>query len=241
MCTNISSTRLSRSLAGLSKPFYYIYTHVSEDPITPCLPKQTRFGLFPVRSPLLRESLLFSLPMGTKMFQFPTFALSLRKCRSSSPAGCPIRKSADRVVCANPRSLSQLITSFFAPESLGIHRLPSLYFFARIYILLHISSPLLHVEYTVIEFLPEVALRLRFNALLSFLFLSYLPFRCFSPLTRGGYNRMALYSLLFLRFFNYVKDRFPCCYLLRDNGIVENIGFEPMTPCLQNRCSSQLS
>ena len=33
-----------------------------------------RFGLFPVRSPLLRESLLFSLPAGTKMFQFPAFA-----------------------------------------------------------------------------------------------------------------------------------------------------------------------
>ena len=33
-----------------------------------------RFGLFPVRSPLLRESLLFSLPGGTKMFQFPWFA-----------------------------------------------------------------------------------------------------------------------------------------------------------------------
>ena len=33
-----------------------------------------RFGLFPVRSPLLGESLLFSLPPGTKMFQFPGFA-----------------------------------------------------------------------------------------------------------------------------------------------------------------------
>ncbi len=30
-----------------------------------------KFGLFPVRSPLLRESLLFSLPRGTEMFQFP--------------------------------------------------------------------------------------------------------------------------------------------------------------------------
>ena len=29
------------------------------------------FGLIPVRSPLLRESLLFSIPLGTKMFQFP--------------------------------------------------------------------------------------------------------------------------------------------------------------------------
>ena len=31
-------------------------------------------GLLPVRSPLLGESLLFSLPPGTKMFQFPGFA-----------------------------------------------------------------------------------------------------------------------------------------------------------------------
>ena len=32
------------------------------------------FGLFPVRSPLLGESLLFSFPAGTKMFQFPALA-----------------------------------------------------------------------------------------------------------------------------------------------------------------------
>ena len=32
-----------------------------------------RFGLFRVRSPLLTESLLFSLPVGTEMFHFPTF------------------------------------------------------------------------------------------------------------------------------------------------------------------------
>ena len=34
-------------------------------PTTPVLPKQIWFGLVPVRSPLLRESLLFSSPMGT--------------------------------------------------------------------------------------------------------------------------------------------------------------------------------
>ena len=39
-----------------------------------CALLHTRFGLFPVRSPLLGESLLFSLPAGTKMFQFPAFA-----------------------------------------------------------------------------------------------------------------------------------------------------------------------
>ena len=35
--------------------------------------------------------------------------------------GCPIRISTDQFVCANPRSFSQLITSFFASES---HRHP---------------------------------------------------------------------------------------------------------------------
>ncbi len=37
---------------------------------SPCI----RFGLFPLRSPLLGESRLLSLPRGTKMFQFPRFA-----------------------------------------------------------------------------------------------------------------------------------------------------------------------
>ena len=50
-----------------------------------------------------------------------------------SIVGCPIRISADQLVCANPRSFSQLITSFIASESLGIpHTLLVclLYFFA---------------------------------------------------------------------------------------------------------------
>ncbi len=34
---------------------------------------RSRFRLFPVRSPLLGESRLISLPRGTKMFQFPRF------------------------------------------------------------------------------------------------------------------------------------------------------------------------
>ncbi len=34
-------------------------------PTTPELPEQLWFGLVPVRSPLLRKSLLFSLPPGT--------------------------------------------------------------------------------------------------------------------------------------------------------------------------------
>lgn len=38
--------------------------------------------------------------------------------------GCPIRKSVDQFACADPHSLSQLGTSFFASRSLGIPRAP---------------------------------------------------------------------------------------------------------------------
>ena len=50
--------------------------HGSRDdgPTTPYAPKGAWFGLVPVRSPLLRKSLLFSLPRVTKMFQFTPLA-----------------------------------------------------------------------------------------------------------------------------------------------------------------------
>src|SRR6201986_2255806 len=40
--------------------------------------------------------------------------------------GCPIRTSADQFLFADPRSFSQLTTSFFAFESLGIPHTPFL-------------------------------------------------------------------------------------------------------------------
>ena len=43
-------------------------------PCNACRLTHVRFGLFPVRSPLLGESFLLSFPAGTKMFQFPAFA-----------------------------------------------------------------------------------------------------------------------------------------------------------------------
>ena len=78
----VSSTGLSPSLAGLPMPFPYhepsfapAATSASHAPLpsvrNACRLTRTQFGLFPVRSPLLRESLLFSLPRGTEMFQFP--------------------------------------------------------------------------------------------------------------------------------------------------------------------------
>ena len=85
--------------------------------------RQRRFGLFPVRSPLLGESLLFSLPGGTKMFQFPPLA-SLTGRDTAEAVGCPIRKSAGQGLFAPNRGLSQLITSFIASVSQGIRHAP---------------------------------------------------------------------------------------------------------------------
>ena len=71
-----SNTGLSPSMEGLSKPLPLTITRPYRGPTTPTLPKQYWFGLVPGRSPLLGESLLFSFPAGTKMFQFPALASS---------------------------------------------------------------------------------------------------------------------------------------------------------------------
>src|SRR6478752_9330774 len=102
-------------------------------PQTQRLPAITRmwFGLFRFRSPLLTESRLLSLPVGTEMFHFPTFpphTLCVQawvtghdSCRVS-PFGHP-RITARS---AAPRGLSQPPTSFFGSWCQGIHRAPLL-------------------------------------------------------------------------------------------------------------------
>ena len=52
----------------------------------------------------------------------PTVQLTV--CQAFNLAGCSIRKSAGHGLFAPHRSLSQLITSFFASESQGIRRAP---------------------------------------------------------------------------------------------------------------------
>ena len=72
---------------------------------------------------------LFSLPPGTEMFQFPGFAPSFGRVTRLLVPGCPIRKSTDQWIFAPTRSLSQLITSFVASESQGILHVPFSPFF----------------------------------------------------------------------------------------------------------------
>ena len=86
-----------------------------------------RFGLFPFRSPLLRESLLLSSPWGTQMFQFPQFPL-LALCiqaRVTPHDGCrvsPFGHPRIEARSAAPRGLSQPPTSFIGFRRQGIHR-----------------------------------------------------------------------------------------------------------------------
>lgn len=73
-----------------------------------------RFSLIRVRSPLLTESLLFSLPAGTEMFHFPAFpprTLCVQMRVTQSPKsvvrGFPIRTSWDqRSVINSPRLIA---------------------------------------------------------------------------------------------------------------------------------------
>ena len=67
--------------------------------------------------------MFLSFPPPTKMFQFRGLAhLAVRQAINLT--GSPIRKSSDQFLFANPRSLSQLTTSFVASKSLGIPHTP---------------------------------------------------------------------------------------------------------------------
>ena len=67
--------------------------------------------------------MFLSFPPPTKMFQFRGLA-HLAVCQVFYLPGCPIQISPDRISFANPRSFSQLTTSFFASKSLGIPHTP---------------------------------------------------------------------------------------------------------------------
>ena len=88
-----------------------------------------RFSLFRFRSPLLTESLLFSLPVGTEMFHFPTFpphALYIQ-ARVTPHDWCgvpPFGNPRINARLAAPRGLSQPPTSFIGSWCQGIHRAP---------------------------------------------------------------------------------------------------------------------
>ena len=106
----------------------------SNGPTTPHLQPlpgitQAWFGLFRFRSPLLSESLLFSLPVGTEMFHFPTFppltlCVQVRVTGHDSSWVSPFGHPRITARLPTPRGLSQAPTSFIGSWCQGIHHVP---------------------------------------------------------------------------------------------------------------------
>src|SRR3954462_13422289 len=76
-----------------------------------------RFSLFPFRSPLLRESLLFSLPTGTEMFHFPalpptTLYIQVAATPHDRCWVTPFGNPRINARLPTPRGISQAPTSF---------------------------------------------------------------------------------------------------------------------------------
>ncbi len=130
---NISVTGLTPSTAGLSRPFTYACTSHPTGPAEPVwkvpqtrpcnarrLSHMERFSLIRVRSPLLTESLLFSLPAGTEMFHFPAFpprtlCVQMRVTRQLAPlAGFP---HSDTLGSQSGYRLPQAYRRFLRPSS----------------------------------------------------------------------------------------------------------------------------
>jgi hypothetical protein len=116
----------SRSLR-LSSPFVTLRLAPG---ITPQPPRcrQRGFRLFPVRSPLLRESRLISVPGGTEMFHFPPLASP--PCHRAGMTGyypsqvSPFGHPRLTARLAAPRGFSQLAAPFLACPCPGIPRTP---------------------------------------------------------------------------------------------------------------------
>ena len=89
-----------------------------------------RFSLIRVRSPLLTESLLFSLPAGTEMFHFPaspptSLCIQLAVTPHDWCRVTPFGHPGITARLTAPPGLSRPPTSFIGSWCQGIHRLPS--------------------------------------------------------------------------------------------------------------------
>ena len=109
-----------RALTFFGRPFQAVQlrdrfmTSRPYGPISPTTRQELAplpFGLFPVRSPLLRESLLISFPPGTEMFHFPGLSSQhyefMLGFLASRPEGFPHSEIyGSKAVCASPKLIA---------------------------------------------------------------------------------------------------------------------------------------
>ena len=124
-------TGLSPPLAPLSRSFHSDdLLRFLDDPTTPTGPRRTPWVWALPRSLATTCGIIVIFSSyGYLDVSVPHVRPRVRVCRGRASTGCPIRISPDLGVFATPRSFSQLITSFFAFESLGILHMPFFAFF----------------------------------------------------------------------------------------------------------------
>ncbi len=126
----ISRTGPSPSLAGLPRPFRCprTFLHAIGRPTTPCMSPRTVWA--PPRSLAATGGISFDfyscwyLDGSLPSVFLPSLILLGDGWKSSRLPGYPIRRSGDRRILAPPPGFSQLVTSFFAWQLLGILRGP---------------------------------------------------------------------------------------------------------------------
>ena len=131
--------------------------------------------------------------------------------------GSPIRTSTDRGMCAPPRRLSQITTSFLASARLGIHRVP-LVACQPIRPICKLSQELECTHHCAHPISPSLGIT------------SYSTVK--EP-RRSGRSRNSIVPL-----FASERRNQPLETSRSRENLVEVRGLEPLTPCLQNRCSA---
>ena len=139
---NVSPTGVSPTTPDHPRPFGYTTTFSLPEPVVagsrtlpqpqPRNPYQVSHGTGLASSAFARHysrnHYLFSLPVGTEMFHFPTFPLpalyiqaGVTRSPCSAQRGFPIRKSSDQSsIISSPRLIADL---YVGSRCQGIHRL----------------------------------------------------------------------------------------------------------------------
>ena len=135
------------------------------------------------------------------------------------PVGSPIRISMGLRICAPHHSFSQLITSFIGSQCLGIH------------LMLFCTWPCL---ISVIRSFFTIVSRVNSSGFSQQIVFRNLPLLLISQ----GNQASSRFRCLFVFFTLLVLFNFQGAnrYLIKNN-MVENKGLEPLTPCVQGRCS----
>ena len=149
--------------------------------------------------------------------------------------GFPSRKSADRSLFAAPRSLSQRITSFFGSWCQGIHLM---LLFAWTFCIGLLTFAVLWIAWVSSYIFRFAIKKLCFftvsfsSCVFTLVEIVFLPYFVERPIF------LNIMSSISVRFYSFTFIRFSMNMVLTGiSGLVEMKGIEPLTPCLQGRCS----